>query len=96
MEGENCCKALFHQLLILSSFTDSAAENALLEMDMLLIYIEINLTRSGGLCVCVCISADLRCVCLSACVYLCVRVGGMGGICVAWMVPLQQHTAKFL
>lgn len=85
MDGENCCKVLFHQLLIFSCLPDSAAKMALLEMDILLnIYIEINLTHSGRVCV------------GPVCVCLCVWVGGMGGICVAWMVLLQQHAAKIL
>ena len=50
-------------------------------MDMPLIYIEINLTQWVDVCVCVCVC-------------LCEWVGGMVGICVAWMVLLQQHTSQ--
>lgn len=83
MNRANCCKVLFHQLLIFSLFTDSAAEIALLEMDILLIYIEINLTHSGRVCVlCVYVHVHVSTVCG---VCLCVCVGGMGGICVAWI-----------
>lgn len=68
-------KMLFHQLLIFSCFTDSAAGITLLGMDILCIEIEINLSHSGRQCVCV----DRTCV------------GGMGGICGAWMALLKQH-----
>lgn len=37
MDRENCCKVLFHQLLIFGCLTDSAEEIVLLEMDILLI-----------------------------------------------------------
>lgn len=44
---------LFQQLLIFSCFTDSAAEIALLEMDLLFICIEINLTHKVCFCACI-------------------------------------------
>ncbi len=94
MDRVNCCKVLFRQLLIFSCFIDSAAEIALLEIDILLIYMEINQTNSGRECICVSMCMCVLYVCVYVCV--CVWVGGMGGICVAWKVLLQQLTAKFL
>lgn len=48
MDEENCCKVLFQKQVIFSSFTKSAAEIALLDLDLLFICIEINLTVWGG------------------------------------------------
>lgn len=48
---------------------------------------EINLTHSRRVCLWV------QCVCVCVC---CTWVGGMGGICVAWIVLPQTHMANIL
>lgn len=50
------------------------------------ICIGINQTHSKRMCV---LCVHVLCVCMRG-------VGSMGGICVAWIVLLQQSSAKFL